>query len=40
VENGYDYSFIPGTGHLLQIEKPTKHEVLVFPGKHGLAQSA
>jgi pimeloyl-ACP methyl ester carboxylesterase len=21
-ENGYDYSFVPGTGHLLQIEKP------------------
>jgi pimeloyl-ACP methyl ester carboxylesterase len=21
-ENGYDYSFVPGTGHLLQVEKP------------------
>ena len=21
-ENGYDYSFVPGTGHMLQIEKP------------------
>ena len=21
-ENGYDYAFVPGTGHLLQIEKP------------------
>jgi pimeloyl-ACP methyl ester carboxylesterase len=21
-ENGYDYDFVPGTGHLLQIEKP------------------
>ena len=22
LEGGYDYSFVPGTGHLLQIEKP------------------
>jgi pimeloyl-ACP methyl ester carboxylesterase len=21
-ENGYDYSFVPGTGHMLQIENP------------------
>ena len=21
-ENGYDYAFVAGTGHLLQIEKP------------------
>jgi pimeloyl-ACP methyl ester carboxylesterase len=21
-ENGYDYSFVPGTGHMLQVEKP------------------
>jgi pimeloyl-ACP methyl ester carboxylesterase len=21
-ENGYDYSFVPGTGHMLQLEKP------------------
>jgi pimeloyl-ACP methyl ester carboxylesterase len=23
-ENGYDYDFVPGTGHLLQIEKPAE----------------
>jgi pimeloyl-ACP methyl ester carboxylesterase len=23
-ENGYDYDFVPGTGHLLQIEKPAQ----------------
>ena len=22
IENGYDYAFVPGTGHMLQIEKP------------------
>jgi pimeloyl-ACP methyl ester carboxylesterase len=22
IENGYDYTFVAGTGHLLQIEKP------------------
>ena len=22
IEGGYDYSFVEGTGHLLQIEKP------------------
>jgi pimeloyl-ACP methyl ester carboxylesterase len=22
LENGYDYAFVPGTGHLLQIEQP------------------
>jgi len=21
-ENGYDYAFVPGTGHMLQLEKP------------------
>jgi pimeloyl-ACP methyl ester carboxylesterase len=24
IENGYDYTFVPGTGHLLQIEKPVE----------------
>ncbi|MGA7488937.1 MAG: alpha/beta hydrolase [Xanthobacteraceae bacterium] len=28
-ENGYDYAFVPGTGHLLQIEKPGECAVLV-----------
>jgi pimeloyl-ACP methyl ester carboxylesterase len=29
VENGYDYAFVPGTGHLLQIEKPAECARLV-----------
>ncbi len=24
IENGYNYDFIPGTGHLMQIEKPVE----------------
>ena len=39
IEGGYDYSFVPGTGHLLQIEKPEEciRLTLEFLGKHGLA---
>jgi pimeloyl-ACP methyl ester carboxylesterase len=29
LENGYDYAFVPGTGHLLQIEKPAECARLV-----------
>ena len=38
-EGGYDYDFVPGTGHLLQIEKPEEciRLTLAFLGKHGLA---
>jgi pimeloyl-ACP methyl ester carboxylesterase len=38
VENGYDYDFVAGAGHLLQIEKPTECVRLVeeFLAKHGL----
>jgi pimeloyl-ACP methyl ester carboxylesterase len=38
-ENGYDYDFVAGTGHLLQIEKPDEcvRLTLEFLGKHGLA---
>ncbi|MGB6466212.1 MAG: alpha/beta hydrolase [Xanthobacteraceae bacterium] len=38
-EGGYDYSFVEGTGHLLQIEKPQDciHLTLEFLAKHGLA---
>jgi pimeloyl-ACP methyl ester carboxylesterase len=38
VENGYDYCFVPGTGHMLQIEKPTEcaAETMAFLGKCGL----
>jgi pimeloyl-ACP methyl ester carboxylesterase len=38
VENGYDYAFVPGTGHLLQIEKPAECARLVeeFVAKCGL----
>jgi pimeloyl-ACP methyl ester carboxylesterase len=41
VENGYDYDFVPGTGHLLQIEKPAECARLVeeFMGKCGLRRS-
>ena len=28
-ENGYDYDFVPGTGHLLQIEQPAECARLV-----------
>ena len=36
---GYDYAFVEGTGHLLQIEKPDEcvRLTLEFLGKHGLA---
>jgi pimeloyl-ACP methyl ester carboxylesterase len=38
-EGGYDYSFVEGTGHLLQIEKPDEciRLTLEFLGKHRLA---
>ena len=38
-EGGYDYSFVAGSGHLLQIEKPEEcvRLTLEFLGKHGLA---
>jgi len=38
-EGGYDYSFVEGTGHLLQIEKPDAcvHVTLEFLARHGLA---
>ena len=38
-EGGYDYSFVEGTGHLLQIEKPEEclRLTLEFLAKHGLA---
>jgi pimeloyl-ACP methyl ester carboxylesterase len=38
LENGYDYAFVPGTGHLLQIEKPAECARLVeeFIAKCGL----
>jgi pimeloyl-ACP methyl ester carboxylesterase len=41
VENGFDYSFVPGTGHMLQIEKPEEcvREVRAFLAKHGLART-
>jgi len=37
-ENGYDYSFVPGTGHLLQVEKPEDcaRQTLAFLGEGGL----
>jgi pimeloyl-ACP methyl ester carboxylesterase len=39
IEGGYDYSFVPGTGHLLQIEKPEEciRLTLEFFRKHRLA---
>jgi pimeloyl-ACP methyl ester carboxylesterase len=39
LEGGYDYSFVPGTGHLLQVEKPKEciEVTLEFLAKHGLA---
>jgi pimeloyl-ACP methyl ester carboxylesterase len=38
IEGGYDYSFVEGTGHLLQIEKPDDciRLTLEFLGRHGL----
>jgi pimeloyl-ACP methyl ester carboxylesterase len=38
-EGGYDYAFVEGTGHLLQIEKPDAciDLTLEFLAKHGLA---
>ena len=38
-EGGYDYSFVAGSGHMLQIEKPDEcvRVTLEFLGKHGLA---
>lgn len=38
LENGYDYAFVPGTGHLLQIERPADCARLVeeFIAKWGL----
>ena len=38
-EGGYDYAFVEGTGHLLQIEKPDEcvRLTLEFLAKHGLA---
>jgi pimeloyl-ACP methyl ester carboxylesterase len=38
IEGGYDYSFVEGTGHLLQIEKPEEciRLTLEFLSKHGL----
>ena len=38
-EGGYDYSFVEGSGHLLQIEKPEDcvRLTLEFLAKHGLA---
>jgi len=37
-EGGYDYSAVPGTGHLLQVEKPEEcvRLTLDFLAKHGL----
>jgi pimeloyl-ACP methyl ester carboxylesterase len=37
-ENGYDYSFVPGTGHLLQVEKPEEcaRQTLAFLAECGL----
>ena len=39
LEGGYDYGFVEGTGHLLQIEKPDEciRLTLEFLSKHGLA---
>jgi pimeloyl-ACP methyl ester carboxylesterase len=38
-DGGYDYSFVEGAGHLLQIEKPDEclRLTLAFLAKHGLA---
>jgi pimeloyl-ACP methyl ester carboxylesterase len=39
IEGGYDYSFVEGTGHLLQIEKPQEciRLTLEFLARCGLA---
>ncbi len=39
IEGGYDYSFVAGAGHMLQIEKPEEciRLTLEFLAKHGLA---
>jgi pimeloyl-ACP methyl ester carboxylesterase len=39
IEGGYDYSFVEGTGHLLQIEKPDEciRLTLEFLARHKLA---
>jgi pimeloyl-ACP methyl ester carboxylesterase len=39
IENGYDYSFVPGTGHMLQVENPDEcaRLTLAFLGECGLA---
>ena len=38
IEGGYDYSFVDGTGHLLQVEKPQEcaRLTLEFLARHGL----
>ena len=38
-DGGYDYSFVEGTGHLLQVEKPLECALLTieFLARHGLA---
>jgi pimeloyl-ACP methyl ester carboxylesterase len=39
VEGGYDYCFVEGAGHLLQVEKPQEcaQLTLEFLARHGLA---
>ena len=39
-DGGYDYSFVEGTGHLLQVEKPLECALLTieFLARHGLAR--
>jgi pimeloyl-ACP methyl ester carboxylesterase len=39
IEGDYDYSFVAGTGHLLQVEKPQECARLTveFLARHGLA---
>jgi pimeloyl-ACP methyl ester carboxylesterase len=41
-ENGIDYSFVPGTGHLLQIEQPAicRAELLAFLAANGIRPAA
>jgi pimeloyl-ACP methyl ester carboxylesterase len=38
-ENGYNYSFVPGTGHLLQVEKPDEcaRQTLAFLQECGVS---
>jgi hypothetical protein len=42
IEGGYDYSFVEGTGHLLQVEKPQECARLTveFLARHNLALAA